>query len=135
MGSASKKNEAHPPSVAYPPTTRPPPLPPPQWPSVFYIFGALGLVWFIFWEARAASSPSEDPACTPAERAYIAASAVAPPTSGPTQIPWRALLSKAPVWALIVSHFCHNWGTFILLTWMPTYYAQVRKREREAGFK
>jgi ACS family sodium-dependent inorganic phosphate cotransporter len=24
-----------------------------------------------------------------------------------------------------VCHFCHNWGTFILLTWMPTYYNQV----------
>lgn len=41
------------------------------------------------------------------------------------KIPWKKLLSKAPVWALIVSHFCHNWGTFILLTWMPTYYSQV----------
>lgn len=42
-------------------------------------------------------------------------------------IPWRLLLSKPPVWALITSHFCHNWGTFILLTWMPTYYSQVLK--------
>ena len=42
-------------------------------------------------------------------------------------IPWRLLLSKAPVWALIVCHFCHNWGTFILLTWMPTYYNQARR--------
>ena len=29
------------------------------------------------------------------------------------------------MWAIIVCHFCHNWGTFILLTWMPTYYADV----------
>ena len=43
------------------------------------------------------------------------------------EIPWRLLLSKAPVWALIVCHFCHNWGTFILLTWMPTYYNQARR--------
>lgn len=42
-----------------------------------------------------------------------------------TKVPWKALLSKRPVWALILSHFCHNWGTFILLTWMPTYYNQV----------
>ena len=42
-----------------------------------------------------------------------------------TKIPWRLILSKRPVWALILSHFCHNWGTFILLTWMPTYYNQV----------
>lgn len=41
------------------------------------------------------------------------------------EIPWRLILSKPPVWALIVCHFCHNWGTFILLTWMPTYYNQV----------
>lgn len=52
---------------------------------------------------------------------------MAPTTAGTTtKIPWRQLLSKAPVWALIISHFCHNWGTFILLTWMPTYYAQAR---------
>ena len=40
-------------------------------------------------------------------------------------IPWGLLLSKAPVWAIIISHFCHNWGVFILLTWMPTYYHDV----------
>ena len=42
-----------------------------------------------------------------------------------TKVPWKLILSKRPVWALILSHFCHNWGTFILLTWMPTYYNQV----------
>lgn len=29
------------------------------------------------------------------------------------------------VWAIILCHFCHNWGLFILLTWMPAYYSQV----------
>lgn len=42
-----------------------------------------------------------------------------------SSIPWKLILSKPAVWALIISHFCHNWGTFILLTWMPTYYNQV----------
>ena len=40
-------------------------------------------------------------------------------------IPWKRLFSERAVWALIICHFCHNWGTFILLTWMPTYYNQV----------
>lgn len=35
------------------------------------------------------------------------------------------LLSRKEVWAIILSHFCHNWGVFILLTWMPSYYASV----------
>jgi ACS family sodium-dependent inorganic phosphate cotransporter len=41
------------------------------------------------------------------------------------KIPWGKLLSRKEVWAIIVSHFCHNWGVFILLTWMPSYYATV----------
>ena len=94
-----------------------------SWPSVFYVFGALGVVWWLVWENGAASNPAEDPLCTPEERAYVAAST--PPSAAPASIPWKKLLTRAPVWALIVSHFCHNWGTFILLTWMPTYYNQV----------
>jgi hypothetical protein len=39
------------------------------------------------------------------------------------KIPWKLLLSRKEVWAIILSHFCHNWGVFILLTWMPTYYS------------
>jgi len=45
--------------------------------------------------------------------------------SGPVKIPWSKLLSRIEVWTIIICHFCHNWGTFILLTWMPTYYNQV----------
>ncbi|EFJ45872.1 hypothetical protein VOLCADRAFT_105756 [Volvox carteri f. nagariensis] len=40
-------------------------------------------------------------------------------------VPWSLLLSRKEVWALILCHFCHNWGLFILLTWMPAYYNQV----------
>ena len=41
------------------------------------------------------------------------------------KIPWKTLLSRKEVWAIILSHFCHNWGVFILLTWMPSYYSSV----------
>ncbi len=63
--------------------------------------------------------------CVPlqAELRYITSNTA---SSRPLEsIPWRLLLSKPATWALIVCHFCHNWGTFILLTWMPTYYNQV----------
>ncbi|KAJ4778228.1 phosphate transporter 4 [Rhynchospora pubera] len=95
------------------------------WPSVFYAFGSLGSIWYALWQMKARSSPLEDPEVTPNEKRLILGGSVekAPVSS----IPWRLILSKAPVWALIISHFCHNWGTFILLTWMPTYYNQVLK--------
>ncbi|XP_010923100.1 probable anion transporter 1, chloroplastic isoform X2 [Elaeis guineensis] len=74
---------------------------------------------------EAYSSPLEDPGLRAEEKKLIESKSVA---NEPVRtIPWRLILSKPPVWALIVSHFCHNWGTFILLTWMPTYYNQVLK--------
>ncbi|KAG1337741.1 Ascorbate transporter, chloroplastic [Cocos nucifera] len=95
------------------------------WPSVFYSFGSLGTVWFATWSSQAYSSPLEDPELSAEEKKLIESKSVA---NEPVRtIPWRLILSKPPVWALIVSHFCHNWGTFILLTWMPTYYNQVLK--------
>ncbi|XP_051145349.1 ascorbate transporter, chloroplastic-like [Andrographis paniculata] len=95
------------------------------WPSVFYSFGSLGSIWFALWLSKAHSSPSEDPNLSLEEKKLIMGGSISKdPVS---RIPWKKILSKAPVWALIISHFCHNWGTFILLTWMPTYYNQVLK--------
>ncbi|KAK2992632.1 hypothetical protein RJ640_023942 [Escallonia rubra] len=95
------------------------------WPSVFYSFGSLGSIWFALWLSKAHSSPSEDPELSAEEKQFILGGSVS--KEPVTAIPWKLILSKAPVWALIISHFCHNWGTFILLTWMPTYYNQVLK--------
>ncbi|KAJ8573173.1 hypothetical protein K7X08_009684 [Anisodus acutangulus] len=95
------------------------------WPSVFYSFGSLGSIWFALWLTRAYSSPKDDPGLSEQEKRLIMDGSVS--KEPVTNIPWKLILSKAPVWALIISHFCHNWGTFILLTWMPTYYSQVLK--------
>ncbi|KAK4371903.1 hypothetical protein RND71_007287 [Anisodus tanguticus] len=95
------------------------------WPSVFYSFGSLGSIWFALWLTKAYSSPKDDPGLSEQEKRLIMDGSVS--KEPVTNIPWKLILSKAPVWALIISHFCHNWGTFILLTWMPTYYSQVLK--------
>ncbi|KAL6785920.1 PHT4D [Auxenochlorella protothecoides x Auxenochlorella symbiontica] len=102
------------------------------WPTVFYAFGLLGVVWAVVWRARAASSPGQDPFISDAEREFISGGVAEQRVAG---IPWRRLLSERSVWALIVCHFCHNWGTFILLTWMPSYYNQVLGLDlRASGF-
>ncbi|KAJ7007685.1 hypothetical protein NC653_006655 [Populus alba x Populus x berolinensis] len=91
------------------------------------IAAKIGLPFLLIMRAfmgigEAYSSRKEDPELSPRERKLILGSSVSKePVS---VIPWKLILSKAPVWALIISHFCHNWGTFVLLTWMPTYYNQ-----------
>lgn len=91
--------------------------------SVFFIFGSLGLLWGAAWYTTGSSTPQEDKRVSAAEREYIERDT--PARKRASAIPWGALLSRREVWAIIVCHFCHNWGTFILLTWMPTYYADV----------
>lgn len=104
-----------------------------SWPSVFFSFGSLGIFWYLAWQRFASSSPLEDLEISDEEKKLILGTDQ--PKEPVTKIPWKLLLSKAPVWVLIVCHFCHNWGTFILLTWMPTYYCQVLKFNlMESGF-
>lgn len=94
-----------------------------SWSSVFYSFGSLGIFWFLGWNQLASSTPKEDKWISAGEKEYILANCS---TQEPADnIPWALLLSRKEVWAIILCHFCHNWGTFILLTWMPTYYNQV----------
>ncbi|KAG6557162.1 hypothetical protein Mapa_001089 [Marchantia paleacea] len=93
------------------------------WPSVFFSFGSVGAIWFTLWQRLAFSSPADHPTISEEESKLILKSNK--PRDPLAKIPWGLILSKAPVWALIICHFCHNWGTFILLTWMPTYYNQV----------
>lgn len=46
------------------------------WPSVFYVFGSLGVLWYLLWEVFSASNPLEDQRISEAERAYLAANTV-----------------------------------------------------------
>eukprot|EP00899_Mesostigma_viride_P003922 jgi/Mesvir1/13530/Mv16412-RA.1 len=93
------------------------------WPSVFTLFGSVGALWFTAWTRAAASCPAECDNIHPDERRFILSSVSV--TAPVRDVPWALLLSRKEVWAIILAHFCHNWGTFILLTWMPTYYTQV----------
>ena len=90
------------------------------WPAVFYSFGAVGFVWFLFWWRWAGDRPpiQPDPAL-PALSATDAAAAEAEEK----KVPWRLILRQRSVWAIIVAHFCNNWGLYVLLAWLPSYFS------------
>lgn len=37
-------------------------------------------------------------------------------------MPWGAFFKTPAVWAVIVAHFCYNWGYYTLLAWLPSYF-------------
>jgi len=98
------------------------------WQAVFYSFGAVGFVWFVFWWIFAADRPqipvadSDDDAGIGAAEVATTAGVVEPDPES-KDIPWRLIFSKVPVWAIIVGHFCGNWGLYVLLSWLPSYFS------------
>ncbi len=90
------------------------------WPAVFYIFGGLGVVWFFFWQRLVSNTPQEHPTISAAELALIEASVA--PAKANESVPWKGLLSSLPIWAIIINHFCANWGFYVLLAWLPSYF-------------
>lgn len=93
------------------------------WPSVFYVFGACGVVWFAFWWFLVVDEPSQDLRMGESEREMFQTEAVKDDSSGQEPVPWRELMSLRPVWAIIVAHFSANWGLYVLLSWLPSYFA------------
>ena len=101
------------------------------WESVFYIFGLSGILWYVLWHLFGHHDPQTDPRCTPEERELLAANAENIGSSleneGSQSIPWKKFFSTPAIWALIVNHFCSNWGFYMLLAWLPSYFSTTLK--------
>jgi len=89
------------------------------WEWAFYLFGVLGAVWYLFWRRMVTALPAEHPDISPEELAVIDAGAT--PRASTDKVPWKALMTSMPVWAIIVAHFCNNWSLYVLLSWLPTF--------------
>lgn len=42
-----------------------------------------------------------------------------------TKIPWIAMMTSLPLWAIITAHFGSNWANYTLMTMLPTYLTTV----------
>lgn len=106
------------------------------WPSIFYFFGALGLIWYALWTILVAESPEMDKKITKQELTYILDSLKETnQSSSKLQVPWKSILTSAPVWAIVVSHFSENWGFYTLLTQLPKYLKDIHNYELgKSGF-
>lgn len=89
------------------------------WQWAFYLFGGVGVVWFMFWRQMVTSTPGTHPLVTAQEMEQIHGDA--PPDAADDSPSIREFLKHMPVWAIIVAHFCNNWSLYVLLSWLPTF--------------
>jgi ACS family sodium-dependent inorganic phosphate cotransporter len=90
------------------------------WPASFYLFGLIGFVWTAFWLARISNDPADDRHITAQELRLLQADTQIEQVPSGTSV--RRLLAKSPVWAVFVAHFCNNWGLYLLIAWLPSYF-------------
>uniref|UniRef100_A0A8C2QA08 Solute carrier family 17 member 8 n=1 Tax=Cyprinus carpio TaxID=7962 RepID=A0A8C2QA08_CYPCA len=99
------------------------------WPSVFYIYGVFGIIWYSFWLLLAYDSPAIHPTISEEERTYIETSigegASLMSATEKFKTPWREFFTSMPVYAIIVANFCRSWTFYLLLISQPAYFEEV----------
>jgi ACS family glucarate transporter-like MFS transporter len=96
------------------------------WRGVFVAFGSVGLVWAASWYRWFRDDPAGHPAVGAAEAAFIAGgrgTAAAHDLDGRTL---RAIAGSVSAWALCLGYFSNSYGSYFVMTWLPTYLAERR---------
>ncbi|XP_043271667.1 sialin isoform X2 [Venturia canescens] len=94
------------------------------WIWIFYVFGVIGILWFVAWWYIVTDKPEDDPRISEAELKYIKKSLGDVERKQITH-PWKAMLKSGPVWAIVAAHFSENWGFYTMLTQLPTFMSDV----------
>jgi ACS family glucarate transporter-like MFS transporter len=91
-----------------------------HWRSTFWLFGALGVVWCLFFAAWFRDRPEKKASVNAAELALIRASA-AESEAGHAQVPWLKLITSGNLWALCIMYFCQAYGWYFYITYLPRF--------------
>ncbi len=102
------------------------------WRASFAAFGLLGLGWAAAWHAWFRDRPSDHPAVSAEELAWIqhdhtfdAAGAGDPGNNARRPTPWLALATSRNLDAICAMYFAYAYGLYFYFTWLPTYLTRV----------
>jgi sugar phosphate permease len=101
------------------------------WRSVFYICGAVGLLWSLWWSLSYRNLPEEHGLVNKAELETIRGRGPGgeinpPPIEKQTNVPWSTLLGSGNMWAIMFAYFTYVYCLWIFLSWLPSYLIEVR---------
>jgi len=94
------------------------------WPEVFWITGALGFVWLIFWWIYY-EVPTRQKRLSEAERAYIQAGQDADGQTVTESVSWGSLFGYPQTWVLIVGKGLIDPIYWFFLFWLPSYFSAM----------
>lgn len=101
------------------------------WRSVFYICGASGMVWSLWWYLTYRNLPEEHSLVNKSEletiRGLDGKGAInPPPIEQQTNVPWSVLVRSPNMWAIMCAYFTYVYCLWIFLSWLPSYLIEAR---------
>jgi ACS family hexuronate transporter-like MFS transporter len=93
-----------------------------NWRWIFFITGAIGLLWTLWWRLEY-FPPSQHPRLTGEERKELEIAAAS--TSGP-KLKWIELLRFRESWGLVTAKFLSDAAWYFYLFWLPKYLYDAR---------
>ncbi len=101
------------------------------WRSVFYICGAVGIVWSVLWYFAYRNLPEEHALVNEAELAHIRGTDEQGNVNRPNiakkpSVPWGTLLRSPNMWAIMCAYFTYVYCLWIFLSWLPSYLVEFR---------
>lgn len=96
--------------------------------------GILSTIWLILWVIFITDKPRELKFISKKELEMIETSLGESSTARnrrtekkKRRVPWMAIISSVPFWAILVAHTCSNWAFYMLLVNMPLFMKSVLK--------
>jgi D-galactonate transporter len=101
------------------------------WRSVFYICGAVGFVWSLWWYLSYRNLPEEHGMVNRGELEHIRGidaqgNVRAAQIERKAQVPWGTLLRSPNMWAIMCAYFTYVYCLWIFLSWLPSYLVDFR---------
>ncbi|XP_026671600.1 putative inorganic phosphate cotransporter isoform X2 [Ceratina calcarata] len=105
------------------------------WPAVFYVYGSIGVLWFLVWQIMCYNNPDVHPFISDREKKFLQETMHEHTHKKPPSVPWRHMIKSVPLWALIAAQIGHDWGFFTLVNDLPKYMSNVLKYSiKDNGF-
>ena len=102
------------------------------WRWVFYICGALGLLWSVLWYCLLPQLAGRAALGQPRRNsAYIRGvdeqgNIKPPPIAHVATLPWGVLFRSPNMWAIMCAYFTYVYCLWIFLSWLPSYLVEYR---------
>ena len=94
------------------------------WRQAFVAFGAIGVVWAIFFYRWFRDDPRTNAKINAAELELLRENRDMMAKHG--SVPWAKFARSRTVWLLCAQYFCLSYGWYFYITWLPTYLQESR---------